>query len=136
VPVGLSGNGHTPLAGAKSVLVADDDSAVRQSLIAILQLEGYAVLPASNFEEARNALRDEHVDVLVVDVVMRDTHGLALLNELDGPPPVVIVHSSFGYLSEEEVRHHAGHRVFRFLKKPTHPTLLLKAVGEATRSRP
>ncbi len=65
-----------PSAG-RSVLVIDDDPAVRQMLVKILQEEGYTVRTASNGKEALKALEqdDSLPHALILDLMMPDMKG-------------------------------------------------------------
>jgi len=67
---------------APSVLVADDDRAIRESLGRVLQLEGYHVTLVSNGAEALAAVKDESPDVLVLDVMMPNVDGLTVCRVL------------------------------------------------------
>ena len=52
------------------ILVAEDDRAVRESLVRALQLEGYTVAAAHNGAEALEAIRQGEPEVLLLDVSM------------------------------------------------------------------
>ena len=57
--------------GHETILVVEDESAVRESAIALLKKLGYSILEASAGEEALAiAGRGEHIDLLFTDVIM------------------------------------------------------------------
>src|SRR3954466_3624610 len=58
------------------VLVADDDRAIRASLVRALELEGYTVVAVPDGAAALDAARTEPPDVLVLDVMMPGVDGL------------------------------------------------------------
>ncbi len=58
------------------VLVADDDRAIRESLVRALQLEGYVVDSVADGLETLTAVRDRAPDVLVLDLMMPGLDGL------------------------------------------------------------
>jgi two-component system, OmpR family, response regulator MprA len=60
------------------ILVAEDDRAVRESLVRALQLEGYTVASANNGAEALEAIRQSEPDVLLLDVSMPVVDGLTV----------------------------------------------------------
>ncbi len=60
------------------ILVAEDDRAVRESVVRALQLEGYTVASANNGAEALEALRQSEPDVLLLDVSMPIVDGLTV----------------------------------------------------------
>ena len=62
--------------GARRVLVAEDERAVRESLARALGLEGYTVTAVSDGAQALEALRSDPVDVVVLDVMMPVMDGL------------------------------------------------------------
>jgi len=67
---------------ATRILVAEDDRAVRESLVRALQLEGYTVASANNGAEALEAVRQSEPDVLLLDVSMPMVDGLTVCRVL------------------------------------------------------
>ncbi|MFD6952749.1 DNA-binding response regulator [Nocardiopsis sp. TSRI0078] len=65
-----------------TVLVADDDRAIRDSLQRALQLEGYEVRTAPDGVQALAAVHAEPVDLLVLDVMMPGVDGLGVARVL------------------------------------------------------
>ena len=66
---------------SKQILVVDDEIGIRELLSEILFDEGYQVHLAENAEQAR-AYRNEHEpDLVLLDIWMPDTDGIALLKE-------------------------------------------------------
>jgi len=64
------------VAGTARVLVVDDEPAVRDSLARTLQFEGYDVVVANDGVAALDAVRTEHPDVVILDVMMPRMDGL------------------------------------------------------------
>jgi len=62
-----------------SVLVVDDEAAIRESLRMILEYEGYAVEEAENGAAALARVADRAPDAVVLDVKMPEMDGLAVL---------------------------------------------------------
>jgi two-component system phosphate regulon response regulator PhoB len=86
-----------PTAGGR-ILVVDDDNAIRETLRAILEDEGYAVTVAANGREALLRLQESAVppDLCIVDMVMPVLNGWELCAELARRPalarmPVLLV---------------------------------------------
>ncbi|MCY9787607.1 response regulator transcription factor [Nocardiopsis sp. EMB25] len=67
---------------AATVLVADDDRAIRESLERALQLEGYEVRTAADGVQALASVHAEPVDLLVLDVMMPGVDGLGVTRVL------------------------------------------------------
>lgn len=65
-----------------TVLVADDDRAIRDSLERALELEGYRVRTAADGVQALAAVHSEPVDLLVLDVMMPGVDGLGVASVL------------------------------------------------------
>ena len=69
-----------------TVLVVDDDPAVRQVLTEFIELEGHRVLEAADASFARKALAQESVDLIFLDVLMPGESGTALCHSLKDDP--------------------------------------------------
>ena len=68
--------------GGATVLVVDDDQALRMLCRVNLELEGHRVLEAATLAEARERLADEEVDVVLLDVHVGRDDGRKLLYEI------------------------------------------------------
>jgi two-component system response regulator MprA len=62
---------------ALSVLIAEDDQGLRESLERVLRFEGYQVLLAKDGAEALEAVDAQHPDLLVLDIMMPHVDGLS-----------------------------------------------------------
>ena len=122
---------EVPADVSRRVLVAEDDPAVRTTLVEILSQAGYDVVGAADGEAASKILGEQHVDVLMLDLHMPTQGGLGLLEEMDAPLPAVIIYSAFAYVTLEQVRDQVPSKVFRLVRKPVSPTALIAAVGDA-----
>ena len=114
-----------------SVLVTDDEPALRRSISAILEGVGYRVVEAEDGQIALSLLQSQAFDVLVLDLHMPKADGLALLRQVEVPPPIVIICSAFAHFSPDVVRDEVGAKVFRYLQKPVPPRELIAVVNEA-----
>jgi two-component system cell cycle sensor histidine kinase/response regulator CckA len=65
-----------------TILVVEDDDALRFLLVRVLRDAGYSVLEARNGVEALLAPASQPVDLLVADVVMPQVGGVALADAL------------------------------------------------------
>ena len=67
----------------KTILVVDDEEALRTLAAKLIAKKGYNVLTAASGSEALTALAGEtHIDLLVLDVVMPGLGGLETLEEI------------------------------------------------------
>lgn len=64
------------------ILVVDDDEAVRESLRRSLTFNGYTVVLAENGEQALDLISHQHLDGMILDVMMPQMDGLQVCREL------------------------------------------------------
>lgn len=69
-------------AGARTVLLVEDDRAMRLLFRVNLELEGYRVLEAPTIPEARDLLASEQVDLVVLDVHVAGESGYDLIGPI------------------------------------------------------
>ena len=110
----------------KTVLIADDEPAIR-SLLSVILSEHYRVVEASNGEEALAVAQQERPDLALVDVIMPRLGGIAVARRLGNDLataslPVVLLSGLYDPPAEVAV---AG-----YLGKPFSPSVLLAKVEE------
>jgi len=86
-----------------TVLVLDDEPALRLLCRVNLEFEGYRVLEAGSVEAARAALDAEPVDLALLDVHVGPDSGLDLVPDLRSlePPAAVVVLSGTAEITPE-----------------------------------
>jgi CheY-like chemotaxis protein len=120
-----STNGQTA-AARPSVLVVDDDQAIREVIAEVLRDEGYEVVCAENGVQALHELRkNRRPDLMLLDLMMPVMSGWEVLEEIQADEqlariPVVVVSA----MSAPGVREH--------LAKPIDLERLLATVGRLT----
>jgi CheY-like chemotaxis protein len=77
--------------GQVTVLVADDDPALRLLCRVNLELDGYLVLEASSGSEVADVIAREGVDVLLLDVHLGADDGLEIARGLRSSQPALPV---------------------------------------------
>jgi response regulator RpfG family c-di-GMP phosphodiesterase len=124
------------LEDAPTVLCVDDEPNVLSALRRLLRPRGYRVLMAGGADEARAALERHDVDVIMADMRMPGTDGVALLEEAAGhwPRVVRILLTGSGDLGTA-VDAFNRDRLFRYLLKPWDDEALCRAVREAVEHR-
>ena len=115
----------------RTVLIVEDEPAVRETLKVIFRLQGYETVEAEDGEVALQILSNRYVDVLILDLHLPKLNGVSLLQQIDPPPPMVIIHSAFEFYSPDEIGKGIGSKVFRMIRKPIPPPQLLSAVSAA-----
>ena len=73
--------------GHRTVVVADDDPALRMLCRINLELEGYRVLEAQSARELAEHLNSEEVDLVLLDVRLGTDDGRQVARELRGERP-------------------------------------------------
>jgi two-component system nitrogen regulation response regulator GlnG len=114
-----------------TILVVDDDAAVRTVITEALRRAGHAVVPAGSLAEMRSALERERPDVLVTDVVLPDGNGLDVVVRVvrDHPGLPVIVLSAQNTLATAVRATEVG--AYDYLPKPFDLGALVHAVDGA-----
>jgi DNA-binding NtrC family response regulator len=78
----------------KTILLVDDEPMIRAPLREFLKLRGHRVVEADTAEKAREAFRDAHPDLVLLDYSLPDANALELiprLRELEESVPIVVV---------------------------------------------
>ena len=66
----------------KKILIIDDDKLVRDSIVKILEREGYKSLSAVDAFEAINKTRTEEFDLIISDIQMPGKNGIEAVREI------------------------------------------------------
>ena len=122
---------HRTVAG--TILLVEDEDSVRRVAAAILRNHGYTVLEARRPSDALQicARGDQHIDLLLTDVVMPESSGPQLAAELLTRHPGMGVMYMSGYSGDNALMGKALRNGITFLQKPFTPALLAEAVDEA-----
>lgn len=121
-----------------TVLVAEDDDALRRLIVQVLRRAGYLVLEGENGAEAMAAARanDFDVDVVVGDVDMPVMGGVELVLTLQARLPSLVALVISGHAGVSALEDLAP-RSAAFLAKPFRPSELVDAVNDLlARQRP
>jgi PAS domain S-box-containing protein len=119
--------------GSETILLVEDDVAVRTTTRAILRSWGYNVLEAENGVEALDVWRSRQqgVDLLLTDMVMpAGVSGLELAERLRAAKPELKVIISSGYSSELVRQGAAALEGIRYAPKPCPPAELAAAIRQ------
>jgi two-component system, cell cycle sensor histidine kinase and response regulator CckA len=127
-----------PAQGHETILVVEDEPAVRDIVRHVLQARGYSVLQA---QDGREALRiseqhDGPIDLLLTDVVMPGMNGRELAGRLASLHPTMPVIFMSGYTDTAVVHHGVLDPGTIFLQKPFTPDALARKVRQVLDPRP
>jgi CheY-like chemotaxis protein len=83
----------------KTILIVDDEYALSESLVELLQDEGYRAVSAANGLDALNRLQEEKPDLIITDNMMPIADGKALIQRVRALPenraiPIVMMSSA------------------------------------------
>jgi len=114
-----------------TILVVDDDAAMREMMTLTLRKEGYRVHAAANAAEATREIGRHLFDLVLSDIYLGDATALELLDELRAadPPPRIILVTAHGSVETAAAAQEAG--VFDYLAKPFTLDRLVERVGAA-----
>src|SRR5215472_3365836 len=115
---------------SQTVLVVDDDPALRSVIAQILAHSGYGVLTADTFEAGQTALNERLPDLLIVDVRLGAFNGLQLLATATRPIPALVL-TGYDDVTLKRAAHQFG---AEYLVKPIAWDLLLAAVRRQLQS--
>ncbi len=117
--------------GSATVLVAEDDEALRRLMVQVLRRHGYEVTTAVSGEAALDLARslDGHLDLLISDVVMGSLSGPDLASALQVELPALKILLTSG-TADKSVTSHLSEGSSAFLAKPFRPTQFIDAVRE------
>jgi two-component system cell cycle sensor histidine kinase/response regulator CckA len=116
------------LTGSESVLLVEDDPAVRAYTARVLARGGYTVVEASGGEQALELAADRRIDLVITDLVMPGMSGRVLADRLRSGRPELRVLFMSGFTAEAIAADGILDGDARFLPKPFPPAALLRAV--------
>ena len=121
----------TPARATQTLMVVEDDQALRRMVVDGLRHMGYTILEAGRGEEAL-ALAKSHagsIDLLLTDVVMPGMNGAELARLAVGVRPALAILFMSGYAAPEEIT--GALRRHRLVRKPFLPSQLATQIEAA-----
>ena len=119
------------MSAKRSILIVDDETFVRESLVDLLENEGYGTFTASNAPEALKILGTEAVSAIVTDLRMPGGDGLSLLEEARRQSievPVILL-TGVGTVPDAVKAMKQG--AFDFIQKPIEPEQFVLLIERA-----
>jgi len=111
--------------------IVDDDKAIGRALGRLVKLSGYDVRVMTSSQECLTLVQTEHLDCLVLDVVMPGMNGMELLNSLRAlgkeiPTVFITAYDRADYKNEA-----LSLGCIAVLQKPFKADLLLSSIAKA-----
>jgi two-component system, OmpR family, phosphate regulon response regulator OmpR len=121
---------------APTVLVVDDDKLTRWSVSRILGRAGYRVREAASAEEGLHAIAEQRPEAVLLDVVLPDLDGFAVLRAIRQDYPGLPVILMTAHASRETLRAAMEFGAQGHLAKPCNPAELHAALSDVIRPCP
>ena len=120
-----------PIDSQARILVVDDEIAIRESLDALLKLEGYTARMAADGEEGLRILDQESFDLVLLDLALPGQSGLELLPQIKERHPDLPVIMITAYGSVDNVVESIRSGAENFIQKPWDNEKLLADIRSA-----
>jgi PAS domain S-box-containing protein len=122
-----------PKGAGQTLLIVDDEDAVRRVLSRTLERAGYQVLQAANGKEALTIYSNvgSSIAAVIIDMTMPVLGGMPTMRELVKINPDVRIIAASGIHDNEAAAKSIGAQVKQFLGKPFNSDRLLRAVATA-----
>jgi CheY-like chemotaxis protein len=123
--------------GSGTVLVIDDEEAIRKMARTMLEKAGYAVILAENGEEAVSIFREAagQISAVLLDMTMPVMSGAETLRQLRELKPGIPIVVSSGFSRIEALERFQGTTIEGFVQKPYTPAQLLEKINGVAGSR-
>jgi PAS domain S-box-containing protein len=118
--------------GSETILLVEDEEAVRELASRILSAKGYNVVPAKSVKEAEQ-WAEEHLDeihLLLTDIIMPGTSGRELARRIIAKHPQTRVLYMSGYTDNVLAQGGVLEAGLSFLQKPFTPSALVQKVRD------
>ncbi|MGH9529373.1 MAG: sigma-54-dependent transcriptional regulator, partial [Terriglobales bacterium] len=101
-----------------SVLIIDDEAAIRESLQTLLEMEGYQVETAASAQQGMASIGERAFDLVLLDLALPDRNGLDVLTELRGYDPQISIIMITAYGTVENAVRAMQSGAVNFVQKP------------------
>ncbi len=115
------------------ILIADDEEVIREACFRIIKRMGYEVDVAVDGREAMDLLRDDHYDLLLLDLKMPAMDGMKVMAAVNREFPDLRIIIITGHGTQETAAETALAGAHDFLAKPFSPAQLRSAVKRITK---
>ena len=82
------------------ILIADDETHIRELLLTTLSDTGYKILTAKDGEEALKIAREEKPDLILLDIIMPKMNGYDVCEKIKSSPETKSIKSYHAYCFE------------------------------------
>jgi diguanylate cyclase (GGDEF)-like protein/PAS domain S-box-containing protein len=118
-----------------TILVADDEELMRQSVQELLSLYDLSCIVAENGQEALDIMATQNIDILLLDLIMPKVDGFQVMKEVKSKFPNTDVIVASGEATFKNATLAMRHGVKDFLNKPYIPSELIKVINNLIEKR-
>ncbi|MFC2028185.1 two-component system response regulator [Chloroflexota bacterium] len=120
----------------KTILIIEDEPNIIKFASRVLELEGFHIIEARDADEGWAVIRQSHIDLILLDLMLPGTDGWEVLTQLKNDPHVstvpVVVFTAAVELPNQERALSMG--AVEFLMKPLSSTKLRETVHDTLHS--
>ncbi len=124
-------SGHIELSeGMKTILLVEDEHALRSAILTVLQAAGHTVLTAEDGEDAANRFMEnkDSIDIVIMDVISPRKNGKNACDAIRKIQPDVKIIFTGGYVDDIGTRTEILHDGLQFIPKPVSPGEFLERI--------
>ena len=118
--------------GTETILLAEDETEVREFTKNLLKEYGYKVITAVDGQDAINKFKvyKNEIQFVLLDVIMPNKNGKEVYDEIKQIRPDIKVLFMSGYPANIIQKHDIIEKGFAYIEKPASPTKLLRKIRE------
>lgn len=112
------------------ILIVDDDDSLRESMVSILESEGYILDVAKSGQEAETKIKNNVYNLVLLDIRLPDINGIELLAKINKYSPKVKKIMLTGFPDTNSAIKSVNEKADAYLVKPFDPEKLLEIIAE------
>ncbi|TFH15088.1 response regulator [Candidatus Bathyarchaeota archaeon] len=124
-----------PVKTYDKILVVDDDDVLRESMVNILENEGYIIDVAKSGYEAEMKLLNQVYNLVLLDIRLPDTTGIQLLSKINKYAPRMKKIVLTGFPDTDTAIKSVNEKADAYLVKPFDPEELLIVIADNLRQQ-
>jgi len=118
-----------------NILIVDDDRAVRELLMLILETEGFSCNTAEDADKAMSIISEKRIDLVISDVIMPGKSGIQLLGEIKKNYPEIAALMITGNSNRKTAEDAISMGAYGYLYKPFQKQQVLISISDALQRR-
>ncbi len=129
---GVSQKNQLSQRGSETILLVEDEAALRNLARRVLEMNGYSVIEANNGYDAieRCKQHNQQIDLVITDIIMPQMGGMELVDRLKTSCPGIKILFITGYTDNTLIHNGVIEHGLALLQKPFSPDSLARKVRE------